>query len=77
VFLADSSGTDAGGHHGSRDRAGPQHDAAPYDAPDRIRNVLAVDQALACSVLAATNPVISSAESAIESFISASSVRNL
>jgi hypothetical protein len=39
---SDSSGTDAGGHHGSRDWAGPQHDAGPYDAPDRIRNVLAV-----------------------------------
>jgi hypothetical protein len=33
--------------------------------------------ALACSVLAATNPVISSADSAIESFILASSVRHL
>src|SRR5450631_487823 len=33
--------------------------------------------ALACSVLAATKPVISSADSAIESFILASSVRNL
>jgi hypothetical protein len=33
--------------------------------------------ALACSVLAATNPVISSADNAIESFILASSIRNL
>jgi hypothetical protein len=33
--------------------------------------------ALACSVLAATNPVISNADNAIESFILASSIRNL
>jgi hypothetical protein len=35
-------GTDAGGHHGSRDRPRPQHDAGPYDASGRILNVLAV-----------------------------------
>jgi hypothetical protein len=29
-------------YHGSRDRAGPQHDAGPYDASGRICNVLAV-----------------------------------
>jgi hypothetical protein len=39
---ANTRGTDAGGHDGSRDRPRPQHDAGPYDAPDRIRNVLAV-----------------------------------
>src|SRR5258708_16098761 len=39
---SNTRGTDAGGHHGSRDRPRPQHHAGPYDAPDRIRNVLAV-----------------------------------
>jgi len=33
--------------------------------------------ALACSVLAATNPIISSADNAIESFILVSSIRNV
>ena len=39
---SNSRGTDAGGHHGSRDGPRPQHDAGPYDASDRIGNVLAV-----------------------------------
>jgi hypothetical protein len=39
---SNTTGTDARGYHGSRDRPRPQHDAGPYDAPDGIRNVLAV-----------------------------------
>jgi hypothetical protein len=39
---SNTNGTDAGGHHGSRDRPRSQHDSGPYDAPDRIRHVLAV-----------------------------------
>jgi hypothetical protein len=39
---SNTTGSDAGGHHGSRDRPRPQHDAGPYDAPGRIRNILAV-----------------------------------
>jgi hypothetical protein len=39
---SNTSGTNAGGHHGAHNRPWPQHDAGPYDAPDRILNVLAV-----------------------------------
>jgi hypothetical protein len=39
---ANTRGADAGGHYGSRDRPRPQHDAGPYDATRRVRNVLAV-----------------------------------
>jgi hypothetical protein len=39
---SNTRGTDARGHHGSRDRPRSQYDAGPYDAPGRIRNVLAV-----------------------------------
>lgn len=39
---SNTTGTDARGHHGSRDRPRPQHDAGPYDTPHGIRNVLAV-----------------------------------
>jgi len=35
------------------------YDAGPYDTTGRIFNVLTVNTALAFSVLAATNPVIS------------------
>jgi hypothetical protein len=62
-------GADAGGHHGPRDGARPQHDAWPYDAAGGVRDVLAVITALACSVLAATNPVTSNADRAIENFM--------
>jgi hypothetical protein len=40
---SNTGGADAGGHHGSRDRPRPQHDAGPCDAPDRVLDVLAVD----------------------------------
>ena len=40
---SDTSGTDAGGYHRTRDRPRYKRGSGPYDAPDRIRNVLAVD----------------------------------
>ena len=39
---SNTNGTDAGRHHGSRDRPRPHHDSGPYDAADGIRNILAV-----------------------------------
>jgi hypothetical protein len=39
---SNTRGTDAGGHHGSRDRPRPQHNAGSCDAADGILNVLAV-----------------------------------
>jgi hypothetical protein len=74
---SDTRGTDPGGHYGSRDRPRPQYDARPYDAPDGYATYWQYTTALACSALVATNPVISSADNAIESFILASSIRNL
>jgi len=55
------------GGHRTRDRPRHQPDAGSYDATGRITYVLAA--ALACSMLAAMNPVNSSADSAIENFI--------
>jgi hypothetical protein len=55
------------GGHRTRDRPRHQPDAGSYDATGRITYVLAA--ALACSMLAAMNPVNSSADNAIENFI--------
>src|SRR4030081_2334566 len=76
---SNTSGADPGGHYGSPP---PPRPPAPGRGrsttpgltthPTGYATYWQYTTALACSVLAATNPVISSADSAIESFILAS-----
>jgi hypothetical protein len=64
-----SSCTDAGGHHGSRDRPRPEHYAGLTMQPAGYETYWQYTTALAFSVLAATKPVTSSADKAMESLI--------